>query len=97
MTKRKTIREKKVAIIQMLVGSMEKHRKQMIADLEKYKHDKEILDAVLDGHFESLRCSSGNLNLVLEGDRRTLAIMYESTEMDKEAAAITASMQEKRD
>jgi len=97
MTKRKTIREKKVAIIQMLVGSMEKHRKQMIADLEKYKHDKEILNAVLDGHFESLRCSSGNLSLVLEEDRRALAIMYESTEMDKEIAAVKATMQEKSD
>lgn len=97
MTKRKTIREKKVAVIQMLVTSMENHHKQMNEDLEKYKHDKEILDAVLDAHFESLRCSSGNLNLVLEGDRRTLAIMYESTEMDKEIAVVVESLKEKRD
>ena len=82
---RKTIREKKVAVIRMLVGSMEKHLKQMNEDLEKY--DGDILKAVLDAHFESLRCSSGNLSLVLEDDRRALAIMFGSSEMDKRAAA----------
>ena len=85
-----TIREKKGAVIRMLVGHMEKVRKQMDADLEKY--DGDVLKAVLDGHFEGLRCSSGNLSLVLEEDRNALAIMYESTEMDKRAAAIKATM-----
>jgi len=89
---RKTIREKKVAVIRMLVGKMERTHRQMNEDLEKYKHDKEILDAVLDGHFEGLRCSSGNLSLVLEEDRRALAIMFEATEMDKRAAAMRATM-----
>lgn len=72
----------------MLVGSMEKHHKQMNEDLEKYKDQKEIREAVLDGHFESLRCSSGNLSLVLEDDRNALAIMYESVLIDKQVAEI---------
>ena len=74
----------------MLVDSMEKHHKQMNADLEKY--DGDILKAVLDGHFESLRCSSGNLSLVLEEDRNALAIMYESTEIDKRVSDIKNEM-----
>ena len=89
---RMTIRKKKVAVIQMLVSKMERVHKQMNADLEKYD-DGDILKAVLDGHFESLRCSSGNLSLVLEDDRRALAIMYESSEMDKRAAAIQREME----
>jgi hypothetical protein len=84
--KRITIRDKKVAVIRMLVGSMEKHHKQMNEDLEKY--DGDILKAVLDGHFESLRCSSGNLSLVLEDDRKALAIMYESVLIDKQVAEV---------
>ena len=86
-----TIREKKVAVIRMLVGSMEKHHKQMNEDLEKYEGD--VLKAVLDAHFESLRCSSGNLSLVLEEDRGALAIMYESVLIDEQIAKVRRGMQ----
>jgi hypothetical protein len=92
MTKRKTIREKKVAVIHMLVSHMEKTHKQMNADLEKY--DGDVLKAVLDAHFESLRCSSGNLSLVLEEDRRALAIMYESVLMDEQVSSLEKEMNE---
>jgi hypothetical protein len=92
MTKRKTIREKKVAVIQMLVSSMEKTHKQMNEDSEKYSG--EVLKAVLDAHFEKLRCDSGNLNFVLEGNRLTLSIMYESVLIDKQIAAVKAEMAE---
>jgi len=88
---RTTIREKKVAVIQMLVSHMERIHRQMNEDLEKY--DGDVLKAVLDGHFEGLRVSSGNLSLVLEDDRRALAIMHESSEMDKRAAAIRREME----
>ena len=74
----------------MLVGSMEKYLKQMNADLEKY--DGNILKAVLDGHFEGFRCDSGNLSLVLEEDRNALAIMYESTEIDKQISEVKSEM-----
>jgi len=87
---RKTIREKKVAVIQMLVGHMEQTHRQMNEDLEKY--DGDILKAVLDGHFEGLRCSSGNLSLVLEEDRNALAIMYESVLIDEQVATVEAQM-----
>lgn len=93
MTKRKTIREKKVAIIQMLVGSMWKHLEQMNIHLKEY--DGELLNAFLDSHFESIRCSSGNLSLVLENDRQALAIMFESVELDKKIAKVKESMQTK--
>jgi len=88
---RTTIREKKVAVIQMLVGKMERTHRQMNEDLERYEGD--VLKAVLDGHFEGLRCDSGNLSLVLEDDRRALTIMYESSEMDKRADAIQREME----
>ena len=84
--KRRTIREEKVAVIRMLVGSMEKTLKKMNANLEKLNGA--VLNASLDAHFESLRCSSGNLSQVLEENRLTLSIMYRSYVIDKQKAEV---------
>ena len=83
MTKRITIREKKVAIIREQVKHMHETLAKLNIDDSKYNEDKELWQATMDAHFESLRVSSGNLSLVLEDDRNALAILYESALMDK--------------
>ena len=88
--KRPTIRMKKVAVIRMLVDSMEKTVKKMNTDLEK--HSSEVSNALLDAHFESLRVRSGNLNLVLENERSTLSILYKSTMMAKQVPKAKGQM-----
>lgn len=75
---RKTIEQKKVAIIKMFIEKMNETLKEMNTDLDGQTG--ETLTAFLEAHFEKLRCDSGNLNQVLEENRMVLDLFFEGIE-----------------
>lgn len=78
---RKTIRYKKLAVINMFIEQMNKTLKEIKQDIGIEKGD--ILEARLEAHFEKIRCDSGNLNQVLEDNRYVLNIFFEGIEIDE--------------
>ena len=80
--KRITIREKKVTVVRMLIGTLKKSLELMEQDIKRYEDtDKVLLEVTMDAHFEKIRCDSGNLNEVLENNRIALNIMFEANEI----------------
>ena len=74
-----TIQEKKITVTRMFVAKLNKTLELMNNDLEQEKG--ELLKALLAAHFEMMRCDSGNLNEILEGNRFILNLFFDGFEL----------------
>jgi len=82
----KTIQTKKIAVVNMFIESMNKTLKKMKQTIGIEKG--ENLTTFLEAYFEKIRCDSGNLNQVLEGNRFVLNLFFEGIETNKEIKVV---------